>query len=105
MEDEVYKELQYIPSRFKVLEHHIKVYAGNSDCGSFLRAKAPERLLAHSILTPELAAAVFNAKYVNAVPLNRLSEEFLRNDVNIPRQDMAGWMIRLRSIICSRYMT
>lgn len=95
MEDEVYKELQYIPARFKVLEHHIKVYAGNSDCGSFLRAKAPERLLAHSILTPELAAAVFNAKYVNAVPLNRLSEEFLRNDVNIPRQDMAGWMIRL----------
>ena len=95
MEDEVYKELQYIPARFKVLEHHIKVYAGNSDCGSFLRARAPERLLAHSILTPELAAAVFNAKYVNAVPLNRLSEEFLRNDVNIPRQDMAGWMIRL----------
>lgn len=29
------------------------------------------------------------------MPLNRLSEEFLRNDVNIPRQDMAGWMIRL----------
>lgn len=95
LEDEVYKELQYIPSRFKVLEHHVKVYAGNHDSGSFLRAKAPNRLLAHSILTPELAAAVFNAKYVNAIPLNRLSEEFLRNDVNIPRQDMAGWMIRL----------
>lgn len=93
--DEVYKELQYIPARFKVLEHHIKVYAGDHDTGGILRAKAPKRLLAHSILTPELAAAVFNAKYVNAIPLNRLSEEFLRNDVNIPRQDMAGWMIRL----------
>lgn len=97
LEDEVYKELQYIPSCFKVLEHHVKVYAGNHDSGSFLRAKAPNRLLAHSILTPELAAAVFNAKYVNAIPLNRLSEEFLRNDVNIPRQDMAGWMIRKHS--------
>ena len=95
LDDEVYKELQYIPARFKVLEHHVKVYAGDHDTGSFLRAEAPNRLLAHSILTPELAAAVFNAKYVNAVPLNRLSEEFLRNDVNIPRQDMAGWMIRL----------
>ena len=95
LEDEVYKELQYIPSCFKVLEHHVKVYAGNHDSGNFLRAKAPNRLLSHSILTPELAAAVFNAKYVNAIPLNRLSEEFLRNDVNIPRQDMAGWMIRL----------
>lgn len=95
LKDEVYKELQYIPARFKVIEHHIKIYAGNRDEDGILRAKAPNRLLAHSILTPELAAAVFNAKYVNAVPLNRLSEEFLRNDVNIPRQDMAGWMIRL----------
>ena len=95
LNDEVYKELQYIPARFKVLEHHVKIYAGNRDEEGVLRAKAPKRLLPHSILTPELAAAVFNAKYVNAVPLNRLSEEFLRNDVNIPRQDMAGWMIRL----------
>ncbi len=93
--DETYKELSYIPASFKVTEHHIKVYAGDHDEGGILRAAAPKRLLAHSILTPELAAAVFNAKYVNAVPLNRLSEEFLRNDVNIPRQDMAGWMIRL----------
>jgi transposase len=93
--DEVYKELQYIPARFKVLEHHVRIYAGNGEDDSIRRADAPTRLLPHSILTPELASAVFNAKYVNAVPINRLSEEFLRNDVNIPRQDMAGWMIRL----------
>ena len=93
--DEVYKELTYVPAYFEVLEHHVKVYAGNHDEGGILRAEVPKRLLSHSILTPELAAAIFNAKYVNAVPLNRLSEEFLRNDVNIPRQDMAGWMIRI----------
>lgn len=95
LNDEVYSELQYIPARFKVLEHHIRIYAANGEKGGIRRAGSPARLLPHSILTPELAAAVFNAKYVNAVPLNRLSEEFLRNDVNIPRQDMAGWMIRL----------
>ena len=95
LEDEVYSELTYIPAQFKVLEHHIKIYAGNHDVGGILRADSPNRLLAHSILTPELAAAVFNAKYVNAVPFNRLSEEFLRQDVNIPRQDLAGWMIRI----------
>ncbi len=95
LNDEVYSELQYIPARFKVLEHHIRIYAANSDKGGIRRAESPARLLPHSILTSELAAAVFNAKYVNAVPLNRLSEEFLRNDVNILRQDMAGWMIRL----------
>lgn len=93
--DEIYKELKYIPGHFEVYEHHIRVYAGNHDTGGILRAPKPARLLDHSILTPELAAAIFNAKYVNAVPLKRLSEEFLRNDVNIPRQDMAGWMIRI----------
>ena len=95
--DEVYKELKYIPATFKVLEHHVKVYTGKRDGEGVLRAEVPNRLLAHSIVTPELAAAVFNAKYVNAIPLNRLSEEFLRIGVNIPRQDMAGWMIRLNA--------
>lgn len=100
LEDEVYHELKYIPASFKVLEHHIKKYAGKRDGDGILRAKAPNRLFAHSIATPEIVSAVFNAKYVNAIPLNRLSEEFLRNGVNIPRQDMAGWMIR----ICSYYL-
>lgn len=95
--DEIYRELKYIPARFKVLEHHIKKYAGKKDGDGVLRAKAPNRMFAHSIATPELAAAVFNAKYVNAIPLNRLSEEFLRNDINIPRQDMAGWMVKINS--------
>ena len=31
LEDEVYSELTYIPAQFKVLEHHIKIYAGNHD--------------------------------------------------------------------------
>ena len=93
--DEVYKELKYVPGHFEVYEHHTRVYAGDHDTGGILRAKRPARLLDHSILTPELAAAIFHAKYVNAVPLKRLSEEFLRNDVDIPRQDMAGWMIRI----------
>lgn len=95
--DFTYKEVKYIPAKFQVLEHHIKVYAGKRECDGILRADAPGRLLPHSILTPELAAAVFNAKYVNAIPLNRLSEDFLRNGINIPRQDMAGWMIKIYS--------
>ena len=29
LEDDIYRELMYIPAKFKVLEHHVKVYAGN----------------------------------------------------------------------------
>ena len=57
LDDEVYSELQYIPARFKVLEHHVKIYAANGDTGGIIRASSPTRLLPHSILTPELAAA------------------------------------------------
>ncbi len=92
LDDEEYSELKYVPSKFLVIKHVVKVY---KDKEKIVRGKAPARLLPHSIVSPELAAAVFNAKYVNAVPLNRLSEEFLRQDVNIPRQDMASWMIRI----------
>ncbi|WP_349945177.1 IS66 family transposase [Lacrimispora sp. BS-2] len=92
--NEVYKDLEYIPAKFLVHEHHVAIYAGKNDTG-IIRADRPERLLKNSILTPALAASIFNAKYVNAVPINRLSEEFLRNDVRISRQVMAGWMIRL----------
>lgn len=35
-----------------------------------------------------------NAKYVNGLPLYRISQEFLRNDIHISRQVMANWMIQ-----------
>ncbi len=37
-----------------------------------------------------------HAKYTNAVPLNRISEGYGYDGLNISRQVMDGWMIRLR---------
>ncbi|NOW06700.1 hypothetical protein BCM20_000110 [Clostridium beijerinckii] len=42
-------------------------------------------MLRNSILTPSLGAAIMNSKYVNAIPLYRLEQEFLRNDVVLRR--------------------
>ena len=75
-------------------EHHIAVYAGKKN-DSVVKADRPDRLLNNSLLTPGFAAAIINAKYVNAVPINRISEEFKRNGVNVSRQVMANWMIRM----------
>nr|WP_300820788.1 IS66 family transposase [uncultured Acetatifactor sp.] len=90
--DEVYKDLEYQPAKFVVHEHHIAVYAGNGDTG-VVRADRLERLLKNSILTPSLAAAIFEEKYVNHCPYNRLEASFKCRDANISRQNMAGWMI------------
>ena len=97
--DEVYKDLEYQPARFVVHEHHIAVYAGNGDSG-VVRADKPERLLKNSILTTSLAAGIFEEKYVDHSPYNRIEAAFKCRDANITRQNMAGWMI----LIHDRYL-
>ncbi len=92
--DEVYRDLEYVPARCIVHEHHIAVYAGNGDTG-IVRADSPERLLKNSILTPSLAAGIFEGKYVNQNPFNRIEADFQRKGINISRQVMAGWMIKI----------
>lgn len=103
--DEVHKTLEIIPQQFLVKEHHVAVYAGIKE-EKIIRAKHPERLLPHSIVTPSLAASIMNAKYVNSLPLYRIEQEFLRNEIRISRQTMANWMIRLTerylSLVCDR---
>lgn len=98
--EEVYKRLTFHPAVFKVEEHHVAVYAGK-DNETIIRADRPVDLLRNSIVTPSLAAAIMNAKYVNAIPLYRLEQEFKRAEVNISRQVMANWVI----LCAERYLS
>ena len=91
--DEVYKRLEYYPASHIVVEHHIAVYAGN-DNQTIIKADRPVDLLKNSIVTPSLEAAILNGKYVNAMPLYRIEQEFLRDDIHISRQTMSNWTIR-----------
>lgn len=91
--DEVYKRLEFHPSSFGVMEHHVAVYA-RMDNETIVKAGRPKDLLRDSIITPSLQAAVINGKYVNPLPLYRTEQEFERNDVNINRQNMANWTIQ-----------
>lgn len=92
--DAISRKYHFIPAKIKVDEHHIGVYAGKKD-GTIIKAKHPKGLLHGSPVSASLAAAIMNAKYVNAVPLYRLEQEFKRYGLAITRQNMANWMIRL----------
>jgi len=92
--DEIFKRLVYEPPKWVVHEHHVGVYAGK-DNQTIIKGNRPLDLLRNSILTPSLAAAIMNGKYVNALPLYRLEQEFKRQDITITRQVMANWMISL----------
>lgn len=91
--DEIYKRVRVQPAVYTVEEHHVAVYAGK-DNQTIVKANRPKSLLRNSILTPSLAASIMNGKYVNGLPLYRISQEFLRNDIHISKQVMANWMIQ-----------
>ena len=59
-----------------------------------VKAPHPSELLAHSIATPSIVAAIMNAKYTNAMPLYRIGQEFERNGVNLSTATMSNWVIR-----------
>ena len=92
---EVYKRLRYEPASWTVEVHEVEVYigTGGDHQDEFLRGDRPKDLLRNSIVTPSLGAAILNAKYVNSLPLNRISQEFDRNGLSLSRQTMANWVI------------
>ncbi len=92
--DMISTHYRFIPAQVKVEEHHIGVYASKKD-DHMIKAPHPKSLLHGSLVSPSLAAAIMNGKYVNAVPLYRLEQEFIRYGLTIPRKNMANWMIRL----------
>lgn len=92
---EEYKRLRFEPASWTVENHKVHVYVGRDGDhqDEFLRGDRPRDLFRNSIVTPSLAAAILNAKYVTSMPLYRIEQEFERNGINISRQTMANWVI------------
>lgn len=96
MKSDEYARLRLVPASWVVERHSVDVAVGKSGDhqDEFLRGTRPVDLLRNSLVTPGLEAAIMNAKYVNSLPLERISKEFERNGVFISRQTMANWTIR-----------
>lgn len=92
--DEISKRYHFTPAKVEVDEHHVGVYASKAD-EHMVKAPHPKALLHGSPVSPTLAAAIINSKYVNAVPLYRTEKEFERYGIPVNRNNMAHWMIRL----------
>ena len=101
LKDEVYQRLEFHPSSFEVKEYHICVYV-SADGKKFAKAKRPQAdLVRNSIATPSLLAGILNYKYVNALPVHRLAQDFKRSEVNISPQVMCNWVIKSSEIYFS----
>ena len=92
--DDIYKKLEIIPAKFYVRETHIAIYKGKKS-GKIVRAEHKIEMIDKSIATPSLVATLINSKYVNALPLYRQEQYYKSFGMNISRQNMAHWIIKV----------
>lgn len=97
MDPEKYIRVRCQPVSYAVEEHEVDVAVGTDGDhqDEFLRGDRPKDLLRNSVVTPSLAAAILNGKYTNAMPLYRIEQQFKANGINISRQTMANWTVRI----------
>ena len=103
LDSEKYIRVRCQPASYTVEDHcvDVAVGTGGDHQDEFLRGDRPKDLLRGSVVTPSLMAAILNAKYMNAQPLYRIENQFRINGVNISRQTMANWVIR----VSEKYLT
>ena len=88
------QRLEFHPSYFEVVNYRVWQYECTR-CGAQVSADGPVQLFEGSLATPSLLAGIATAKYVNAMPFDRMGRYFEQLDVFIPKQTMARWMIRI----------
>lgn len=76
--DAISKHYRFIPAKVEIDEHHVGVYTSKTD-DRIIKADHPKALLHGSLVSPTIAAAIMNGKYVNAVPLYRLEQELINS--------------------------
>ena len=95
MPDEIFWQLRFEPAKWIAEKHIIKVYVGTDGLhqDEFLRGDHPKTLFKGSIATPSLEAAIINSKYVNSMPLDRISRDFDANGLHLSKQTMSNWTV------------
>lgn len=100
MSKKVKRELIFIPPKVKVINHVEHVYScrnceQNDTAATVITAKRPPALIEGSIASPSLVANIINDKYVKSLPLYRKEMSYQRLGININRQNMSNWLIRV----------
>lgn len=96
--EEVSEQLEIIPAKVIVKQLVRKKYACPC-CGGVLKlAPMPKQPIPKSIAGPGLLAYVVTAKYQDALPLYRQEKAFQRLGVDLSRQTMANWMLKVSDL-------
>jgi transposase len=83
--------LEYVPGRFRVIRHVRPKYSC-ARCEKIVQVAAPTRPIARGLAAPGLLAHVLVSKYCDHLPLNRQSEIYAREGVELARSTLADWV-------------
>ena len=96
--DERRDVLEYVPSHFKVVTHVRPVMSCRA-CEAVTQPPMPSLPIERGRPGPGLAAHVVVSKYCDHLPLNRQSEIYARQGVDLDRSTMADWVGRLAWLV------
>jgi len=97
--EETSEQLDVVPARMQVLRHRRVKYRCPCCEGRLLTAPMPAQPIPKSQASPGLLAFVATSKYVDGLPLYRLSKQFERIGVELPRQTLARWMVQSGEVV------
>ncbi len=93
---EVSEQLDYVPSKLRVIRHIRPKYlcAGPhaDEAPRFVTRGLPLQPIARGLATPGLLAYLMVSKYDDHLPLYRLEEIFARQQIDMPRSSLCGWI-------------
>jgi transposase len=89
--EDVTEVLEYVPSSFKVVQI-VRPKLSCRSCETIVQAPLPSLPIERGRPGPGLLAHVIVSKYADGLPLYRQSEIYARQDIDLDRSTMAGWV-------------
>ena len=103
------EEIDYVPAQLHVIEHHCKKYLCEACAKAQQKdptvsvpsqtAKKPASLIEKSIASAGLLAHIAVAKFCDYLPLYRQEQIFKRLGLDLSRQTMSVWMLKVGAAI------
>ncbi len=99
--EDVSEKLDIIPARIQVIRNIRPKYACKScegvesDSGAVKIAPVPPQIIPKGMATAGLLAYILIAKFCDALPFYRQEKQFVRLGIDIPRQTMCNWTMKV----------
>ena len=90
--EETTEELAYQPEKLFIRRYIRKKYAPKSGEGKFAIGNLPERIIPKGIPSNELVSQILVDKYIDHLPLYRIQGRFARNQIDINKNTINGWV-------------